>query len=204
MPNFSNTSAPRDFSDLIPKGTVAPMYVRTKRGGHGDRGLLTSASTEKGQSAYLHIEITITDGPYKGCRLWTRLTVEGANHSAAIANSHDLLGSILRSGHNLPSTDMRPEALAKLNDVSYEIFDGWRFIGKVGVERGKVKNDGSGEKWADKNILVAGVTKDMPVWPGPVEQGPLTDGPDRGLSPVAPGPNPPVPPSSIARPSWAK
>ena len=83
MPNFSNTSAPRDFSDLIPKGTVAPMYARIKRGGYGDHGLLTLASTEKGQSAYLHLEITIADGSHKGRKFWTRLTVEGANHSAA-------------------------------------------------------------------------------------------------------------------------
>ena len=78
MPNFSNTSAPRDFSDLIPKGTVAPMYARIKRGGYGDHGLLTLASTEKGQSAYLHLEITIADGSHKGRKFWTRLTVEGA------------------------------------------------------------------------------------------------------------------------------
>ena len=200
MPNFSNTSAPRDFSDLIPKGTVAPMYARIKRGGYGDHGLLTLASTEKGQSAYLHLEITIADGSHKGRKFWTRLTVEGANHSAAIANSRDLLGSILRSGHNLSSTDVSPEALRKLDNVSYENFHGWHFIGKVGVERGKSKDDGSGEKWPDKNTLLSGVTKDMPGWPGPVEQGPLPDG---GASPSAP-PFPPVPPAPIARPPWAQ
>jgi hypothetical protein len=201
MPNFSNTSTPRGFGDLIPKGTIAPMNARIKRGGYGDGGLLTSTTTYKGRSAYLDIEITLTDDPYKGRKLWTRLTVEGENHHAAAANSRDLLGSVLRSGHNLSSTDMSPEALGKLDNVSYETFDGWRFTGKIGVERGKLKDDGSGEKWPDKNILVSGVTKDMPGWPGPVEQGPA---PDRDPSPATPASTPVVPAASIPRPSWAQ
>jgi hypothetical protein len=200
MPNFSNTSAPRDFNDLIPKGTVAPMYLRIKRGGYGDGGLLTSTTTNKGRSAYLDTEITIISGPYKGRKLWIRLTVEGENHAAAIANSHDLLGSVLRSGHNLSSTETNPEALGKLDNVPYGNFDGWHFNGKVGVEKGKPKDDGSGEKWPDKNTLASGVTKDMPGWPGPVEQSPL---PDSGVAPVTLRATPPVSPAPIVPPPWA-
>jgi hypothetical protein len=195
MPNFSNTSAPREFGELIPKGTIAPMVSRVKRGNYGEGGWLTFANTEKGKSAHLSVEVTVTGGPHKDHKLWARLTVEGSNHSAAIANSFDLLGSILRSGFNFAMSDTSSEALAKL-DVGYEAFDGLHFYGKVGLAKGKLANDGSGERWPDKNNIVSGVTKDMSDWPGPIAQDPGFGGPSSST--------PSAPAAPIARPSWAQ
>jgi hypothetical protein len=194
MPDFSNASMPKEFGELIPRGTIAPMFARIKRGAYGEAGLLTPASTEKGRSAYLHLEVTLTGGDHKGRKLWTRLTVEGDNHAAAITNSFDLLGSILRSAFNLAMNDASPEAQTKLN-AGFEVFDGLHFYGKIGVERGKLTNDGSGERWPDKNTLIAGVTKDMSGWPGPIAQ-------DVGFTA---GPSPATASaSSVPPPSWAK
>jgi hypothetical protein len=201
MPNFSQTSKPRDFTDLIPKGAVAPMVARVKRGGHGDGGWLTLAETDLGQSAYLHLEITLTAGAHKPGKLWLRSTVEGDNHATAIAISFDLLGSVLRSAFNLSSSDQGAEAMAKLN-VGYGTFDGLRFIGKVGIERGKLKSDGApGERWPDKNTLVCGVTRDQAEWKpwGPVEQSTLPDN-----SPTSSASASSAPSTPMARPGWAQ
>jgi hypothetical protein len=200
MPDFGNTSAPRDFGELIPKGTVAPVQLRIKRGGHGEGGLLTATSTEKGDSAYLHVEATILDGAHKGRKLWGRYTVEGANHASAIGPSYDLLGSLLRSARNLTMADRSPEALAKLN-AGFKTFDGLCCVVRVGVEKGKLKSDGSGESWPDKNTIASGVCRGDAGWPGPIEQKPLDD----DLSPVMGG-APPAPPTSgsVQRPSWAQ
>jgi hypothetical protein len=194
MPDFSNASIPKEFGELIPKGTIAPMFARIKRGAYGEAGLLTPASTEKGRSAYLHLEVTLTGGDHKGRKLWTRLTVEGDNHAAAIERSFDLLGSMLRSAFNLAMSDASPETQGKLN-VGFEVFDALHFYGKIGVDRGKLSNDGSGGRWPDQNTLIAGVTKDMPGWPGPVAQD--VGFPAEPAPAIASGP-------SVPTPSWAK
>jgi hypothetical protein len=115
--DFTKGQTPREFDDApIPKGVVAPMQARVKRGNCGDGGWLTPAATEKGKSAYLHLEITVTDGPYKGRKLWPRPTVEGdgEGHAEAAERSLNLLTSVLRSGHNLSSKDDSDDARAKL------------------------------------------------------------------------------------------
>jgi hypothetical protein len=62
---LSKTSTPFDPGTLIPSGTTAPMQVFIKPGGYGECGLLTAAETQKGKSAYLHLEFVITGGPTK-------------------------------------------------------------------------------------------------------------------------------------------
>jgi hypothetical protein len=177
--DLSKTSTPRDFGALMPGGTVAPMQVHIKSGGYGESGLLTPAETAKGRSAYLHLEFIITAGPHKDRKLWTRSTVEGDNHATAIEITSDLLGSLARSAFNFSAKDTGAEVEAKLKDFDLRMFDGLGVIGKIGVERGKLDVD-SGERWPDKNTIVAGVTKDMKEWAqwGPVVQ----DGPNDSLA----------------------
>ena len=71
------------------------------------------------------------------------------------------------------------------------------FIAKIGIEQGKAKNDESGEKWPDKNILAGVITPDRKEW-HPVEQPPPFNG---GGSPSAAAPSSSAPP--IERPGWA-
>jgi len=71
------------------------------------------------------------------------------------------------------------------------------FIGKVGIEKGKPKNDGSGENWPDKNILAGVITKDKKDW-HPVEQPPPFNG-----GGAAPSSTPPQSAPPIQRPGWA-
>ena len=86
-------------------------------------------------------------------------------------------------------------------------FDGLMFIAKIGVEKGKPKNDGSGENYADKNVLAAVITPDKAGW-HPVTQAPPFDS-GGGNGAAAPGSSPPsgAPPSGnppITPPEWAR
>jgi hypothetical protein len=197
--DLSKTSTPRDFGALIPGGTVAPMQVRIKPGGHGEAGLLTPAETEKGRSAYLHLEYVITAGPHKDRKIWGRSTVEGDNHAAAIEITQDLLGSLARSAFNFGMKDTGGEVEAKLKNFDLRMLDGLRFIGKIGVERGKMDSS-SGDRWPDKNTVVAGVTKDMKEWAqwGAVVQDP-DDGLEGAMTPGGPAPSGP----KMDPPPWA-
>jgi hypothetical protein len=87
-------------------------------------------------------------------------------------------------------------------------FDGLMFIAKIGVEKGKPKNDGSGENYADKNILAAVITPDKADW-HPVTQAPPFNGGGSNGSAAAPASpsSPGAPPSSnppITPPGWAR
>lgn len=128
-----------------------------------------------------------------------RPTVEGDNHAGAVAITVDFLGSLARSAYNLSAKDERAETTAKLANFEYRMFDGLRVIGKVGVDRGKL--DEAGERWPDKNIIVAGITKDntrdWSPW-GPVVQ----DGPNDGLAGAMTPSSSSTPP--IDTPPWAK
>jgi hypothetical protein len=196
--NLSKTSTPFDPGALIPSGTTAPMQITVKPGGFGESGLLTAAETQKGKSAYLHLEFVITAGPHKGRKLWKRCTVEGDDHAAAAAISFDLLGSLARSGYNFAATDTGGEVDAKLANFDYGTLNNLRVIGKIGVERGGL-NQATGEKYQDRNTVIAGVTKDQKEW---AQWGPVVQDIDDGLAGAMPSPSPaPVPP--MDPPPWA-
>ena len=196
--DLSKTSTPFDPGALIPSGTTAPMQIFVKPGGHGESGLLTAAETSKGRSAYLHLEFVITAGPHKGRKLWKRSTVEGDDHAAAAAITFDLLGSLARSAYNFSATDTGEEVDAKLGAFDYGTLNKLRVIGKIGVERGGV-NQTTGEKYQDRNTVVAGVTKDAKEW---AQWGAVVQDIDDGLAgAMTETPSPPV--SPIDPPPWA-
>ena len=196
--DLSKTSTPFDPGALIPSGTTAPMQISIKPGGYGESGLLTGAETSKGKSAYLHLEFAITGGPHKGRKFWKRSTIEGDDHAAAAAITLDLLGSLARSAYNFSATDTGPEVEAKLGAFDYGTLHKLRVIGKIGVERGGL-NQTTGEKYPDRNTVVAGVTKDQKEW---AQWGQVVQDIDDGLEGAMASTSAP-PASSIDPPPWA-
>jgi hypothetical protein len=197
--DLSKTSTPFDPGALIPSGTTAPMQIAVKPGDHGEGGLLTAAETSKGKSAYLHLEFAITGGPHKGRKLWKRSTVEGDDHAAAAAITLDFLGSLARSAYNFSATDTGPEVDARLGNFDFGTLNKLRVIGRIGVERGGL-NQATGEKYQDRNTVVAGVTKDAKEW---AQWGAVVQDIDDGLGGAMPQTSaPPVPP--MDPPPWAE
>jgi hypothetical protein len=196
--DLSKTSTPFDPGALIPAGTTAPMQIFLKPGGCGENGLLTAAETKKGRSAFLHLEFVVTAGPHKGRKFWKRSTVEGDDHTTAVGITTDLLGSLGRSAYNFSATDTGAEVDARLKNFDFGDLHKLRVIGRIGVERGGL-NETTGEKYQDRNTVVAGVTKDMKEW---AQWGAVVQDIDDGLAGAMPSPSsPPVPP--MDPPPWA-
>jgi hypothetical protein len=182
--------------DLIPHNTIATLVLHIRPGGVGEEGMLRPSA--KGDCEMLDCKLTIRDGPYEGRTFWESFCLNGTRpvHAKAADISRSKLKAILDSALGLKPDDASPQAREK-RTVSLKQFDGMSFVGRIGIEKGRLKNDGSGENWPDKNILAGVITPDKKDW-HPVEQPPPFNGGGGGAQ-AAP-PNPALP---ISRPTWA-
>jgi hypothetical protein len=195
--DYSDTPPVRDIK-LIPHGTVATLVLHIRAGGAGEDGLLKR--TKAGDAEMLDAELTVADGQFKGRKFWEYWIVEGttAGHAQAIEISRATLKAILDSALGLKPDDVSPHARTA-RTVNYKDFEGKTFIGKVGIEKGKPKNDGTGENWPDKNILAGVITPDKKDW-HPSEQPLPFNGGGCGAAVSTPSSTPALP---IERPGWA-
>src|SRR5215471_20298177 len=194
--NYSDAPPPRDF-ELIPQNTIATHVLHIRPGGVGEDGMLKWSA--KRDCEMLDFELTVMDGPFKGRKFWQNMVLTGTTdgHAKAVDISRGTLKAILDSALGLDPNDKSDKAQAA-RTVSYKDFDGMTFIGKVGIEKGKPKNDGSGENWPDKNILAGVITPDKKDW-HPVGQPPPFNGGGGGAQAAAPASTA----APIARPGWA-
>ena len=87
------------------------------------------------------------------------------------------------------------EQAHKARTVELRDFDGLRFIARIAIEKGKPKNDGTGENYADRNVIAQIITPDKKGWTA-TEQAPLFEaGPGAGTAVTAP--------TTISKPAWA-
>ncbi len=196
---YDYTDAPpsRDI-ELIPHGTIATVVLHIRAGNVGEDGLLKRSA--KGDCEMLDCEFVVLDGPYTKRKFWTNYILEGTTdgHAKAAEISRGTLRSVLDSALGLKPDDAGPQARAA-RTVSLRQFDNMTFIAKIGIEKGRPKNDGTGEKRPDKNILAAVITPDKKEW-YPVEQPPPFNGGNaRATASAAPSGSAPP----IGRPGWA-
>jgi hypothetical protein len=199
--DYSNAPPPRDF-EPIPAGTVATTVLHIVSGNAGENGLLTRS--QDGGCEMLVAELTIIDGNYKGRKVWERYILAGTRpgHAQATDISRGVLKAILDATRGLKPDDMSDAARAA-RTVELGAFEGATFLAKLGIEKGKAKNDGSGENWPDKNTLAAVITPGMKEW-RPIEQPPPFEG-GAPVSPSNPSSNSGGAATSlpVERPSWA-
>jgi hypothetical protein len=192
---YDYTDAPPPRDELIPHGVIATITAHIEAGGVGEDGMLTRS--KDGGCEMLVFEFTLVDGSHAKRKFRDRLILAGTTdgHAKSVDINRGTLKAILDSALGLKPDDTSPQARAA-RTVSLKQFEGMTFIGKVGVEKGKPKNDGSGENWPDKNILAGVITPDRKEW-HPIEQPPPFD--DGGV-PSATAAKPTTP---VERPSWA-
>jgi hypothetical protein len=193
--DYSDAPPPHDI-ELIPHGTVATVVMHIRAGNVGEDGMLKRS--KDGACEMLDCEFVVADGLHAKRKFWEYMILAGTTdgHAKSVDINRGTLKASLDSALGLKPDDVGPQARAA-RTVSLKQFDGITFIAKIGVEKGKPKNDGSGENWPDKNILAGVVTPDKKEW-HPVEQPPPFDG---GGAPSATANNKPAAP--IERPSWA-
>src|SRR5262245_3227346 len=200
---------PYDYSDAppprgrepIPPNTVATLSLHIQGGGAGEDGMLKRS--KDGRCEMLALEFVVVDGEFAGSKFYENWVVEGVDHARAIDISHGNIKAVLDSGLGLDPRDVSPQARAA-RTKSYKELEGLRFIGKIGIEKGAPKNDGSGENWPDKNILAAIITPDRREWHPVVQPPPFNGGgPPTARSAAPPSSAPPTSTLPITRPGWA-
>jgi len=193
---YDYTDAPPPQFEPIPHGTIATVAMHIDAGNVGEDGMLKRS--KDGGCEMLNAVLTITDGPYKGRKVFERWILAGTTdgHAKSADINRGTLKAILDSALGLKPDDVSPQARAA-RTVSLKQFEGMTFVGKIGIEKGKPKNDGTGENWPDKNMLAAVITPDKKDW-HPVEQPPPFNGGAGAAASSTPQSTPP-----ITRPGWA-
>jgi len=191
--DYSQTSDPRDFGELIPHNTLASVLMRILPGGVGENGLLKR--TAKGDAEALICEFVVVDGPYAKRKFWDTFLLEGTTpgQQEMVLTNRGRLKNILESKKG----DTSEQALAKYK-AGLKDFDNIVFIARTGVRKGELKNDGSGDKWPDKNYLAAAIGPEHKDW-HPCEQPPPFNGGGGAAPASAPAGSTPITP-----PKWAK
>ena len=193
---YDYSDAPPPQFEMIPHGTTATFVLHIRAGNVGEDGMLTRS--KDGGCEMLVSELTIADGPHKGRTLFEHWILAGTTdgHARSADINRSTLKAILDSALGLKPDDLSSQARAA-RTVSLKQFEGMSFIGRSGIEKGRPRNDSSGENWPDKNILAAVITPDKKEW-HPVEQPPPFNGGGSGAQ-AAPAETA----SPIARPGWA-
>ena len=199
--DYSQTGDPRDFSELIPHNTLASVLMRLRPGGVGEGGLLKR--TSKGDAEMLDCEFVVVDGPFAKRKFWDTFILEGttAGQQEMALTNRGRLKKILESACGIKSGDTSEKALAAYQ-AELKDFDNIVFIAKIGLRKGEPKNDGSGDKWPDKNYLAAAIGPEHKEW-HPVEQPPPFNGGGAGAAATAPAATP-AGAAPIAPPKWAQ
>jgi hypothetical protein len=189
---FDYTDAPEQRGDeLIPANTVATVQMKIRPGNAGEGGLLTRS--KDGGCEMLDCELIVVDGPHTKRKLWERYVLNGTTrgHEEAANISRGKLRAVLESARGVKPDDMSEEA-RKARTAELSDFDGLRFIARIGIEKGKPRNDGTGENYPDRNVITTIITPDKKNW-RTVEQAPPSRSSDSGVAVPAP----------ITRPTWA-
>jgi hypothetical protein len=152
-----NNAEPQREGGLIPENTIAVCHMTIRPGSAGDGGWLKRS--KDGSSLAIDAEFTIVEGPFAKRKFWKLYTVEGATegHAKASEISASQIRAIVESARGIRPDDESEAAKQARRINNWGDLDGIRFIGKVGIEKGK---DG----YKDKNTLWAAVTPDRKDW----------------------------------------
>src|SRR5262245_22441817 len=206
MPPFDYSQAgdPRDFSELIPHGTIATVQMRIRPGNVGEDGLLKR--TSKGDAEMLDCEFVVVDGPFAKRKFWDNFLLEGTTpgqQEMALTN-RGRLKKILESARGIRPGDTSEQARAAYQ-AGLKDFDNLIFIARISLKKGELKTDGSGESWPDKNYLAAAIGPNQKGW-HPVEQPLPFNGGGASAASASSGPTDSASPTStpITPPVWAR
>jgi hypothetical protein len=195
--DYSEAPPPRDSYEMIPDGTVAEVQLHIRPGNAGEDGMCKRS--KDGNCEMLDCEFDVVSGPYAKRKFWVNFVLAGttSGHAQAADISRGHLRGILESARGIQPGDTSAQARAG-RTATLKDFDGLVFIARIGIEKGKLKNDGSGESWADKNTLSTAVTPDKKDWhvvkPTPSSNGGQAVSSSSSSATPAPG---------ITKPAWA-
>lgn len=151
-----NTAEPQQSFTLIPKGTVAKVYMTIKPGGFNDpaRDWTGGYATFNAVSGaiYLDCQFVITEGEYAKRKVWSLIGLHSPKGDTWNGIGRSFIRAILNSARGFSEKDDSPQAVAARSIKSFAELDGIEFIARIEVE----KNKGTGE---ERNVIKTAVTK---------------------------------------------
>ena len=158
--DFNDAEQQQSF-DLIPKGTVAPVRMTIKPGGHDDAtqgwtGGYATQSFETG-SIFLACEFVILDGEYARRKMWSNVGLHSSKGPAWGNMGRTFIRAVLNSSRNISPQDNSAQAAASRRIQGFHELDGIEFVARVDVEK-----DGRGEL---RNVVKMAVEPDQTDYP---------------------------------------
>jgi hypothetical protein len=197
--DFNDAEQQQSF-DLIPKGTVAPVRMTIKPGGHDDAaqgwtGGYATQSFDTG-SIFLACEFVILDGEYARRKMWSNVGLHSSKGPAWGNMGRTFIRAVLNSSRNIQPQDNSPQASAARRIQGFNELDGIEFVARIDVEK-----DGRGEL---RNVVKIAVEPDQADYPrasAPAAQRPAAtyQAPPASSAPAQAGRAP-----VSGKPSWAQ
>ncbi len=199
--DFNDAEAQRGAFDLIPRGTIVPLRMSIKPGGHDDpsQGWTGGYATETFDTGavYLACEFVVTGGPFAKRKMWSNIGLHSRKGPTWGQMGRSFIRAALNSSRNVHPQDNTPQAAAARRINSFADLDGIEFIARVDVEK-----DAKGE---DRNVVKIAIEPDHKDYAALM--GGVAKGPTGGSHPGTPAPSVPAraaQPAVSGKPSWAQ
>jgi hypothetical protein len=165
--NDYNDAESQNAYDLIPKGTIVPVRMTIKPGGHDDpsQGWTGGYATHNDTtgSVYLSAEFVITEGSFARRKVWSLIGLLSLKGPEWGSMGRSFVRGILNSSRGLSDKDNSPQAQTARRINGFTDLDGIEFLAKIDV--GKDQNGDA------KNELRFAVTPDHKDWQAFQESG---------------------------------
>ena len=201
--DFNDAEQQQGF-DLIPKGTIVPVRMTIKPGGHDDpsqnwTGGYATQSFDTG-SVYLAAEFVVTAGDHAKRKMWSNIGLYSPKGATWGQMGRTFIRAALNSARNVHPLDNSPQASAARRIQGFHELDGLEFLARVDIEK-----DGKGQ---DRNVVKVAVEPDYPdyaKWMGvpPKAMSGSTSGDPAQAAPAYQAPAPQRAPVT-GKPSWAQ
>ncbi len=201
--DFNDADAQQGAFDLIPKGTVVPVRMTIKPGGHDDHsqgwtGGYATESFDTG-SVYLACEFVVTGGPFAKRKMWSNVGLHSKKGPTWGQMGRSFIRAALNSARNVHPQDNSPQAATARRINSFADLDGIEFLARVDVEK-----DAKGE---DRNVIRVALEpdhKDYAALMGTAPKGTAGGGTSGAPAQAAPSHAAPARPAATGKPSWAQ
>ena len=200
--NDYNDAVSQNAYDLIPKGTIVPVRMTIKPGGHDDisQGWTEGYATHNDNtgSVYLSAEFVITEGPFAKRKVWSLIGLLSLKGPEWGNMGRSFVRGILNSARGLSDKDNSPEAQTARRINGFVDLDGIEFLAKIDVGK-----DANGDA---KNEIRFAVTPNHKDWKAFQENGGIwrPGVAPAGASASAPATPDAQPAANPNRPTWAQ
>ncbi len=158
--DFNDAEAQQSGFNLIPKGTVVPVRMTIKAGGHYDasQGWNDGYPTQSNQTGavYLAVEFVITSGEYAKRKVWSNIGLYSPKGPTWTQMGRTFVRAALNSARNVLPQDNSPQAAAARRIQGFADLDGLEFVVRIDIEK-----DSRGD---DRNVVKTAVEPDQPEY----------------------------------------